>query len=185
MAPATPGMINSPEQMLLQQANVLPHMAKGGQPEMSVQDMLAYLVNAGVLPQHYAPGGLVKNIAMQSAITAPMMTEELSDIGQDIKNEKYLPAAAKSAGVGYSAFAPLNPLTGGISLATYSPELGDSTIAGFKAQEAARKQAQQEALLAQRQAELRAQRAAEMKAARIAHHGRSPLSIDETAFFKK
>ena len=185
MAPESPGMVNSPQQMLLQEANVLPHMAKGGQPSMSVQDMLAHLVNAGILPQHYAPGGMVKNIATQSALTAPMMGDELTDIGNDIKNQNYGPAAVKSAGVGYSAFAPLNPLTAGISAATYSPEIGDSTIEGYKAQEAARKQAQQEAIMAQRLAEIRAQRAAEMKAARVKHHGRSPLSIDETAFFKK
>jgi hypothetical protein len=124
MAPASPGMINSPEQMLLQQADVIPHMAQGGQPSMSIQDMLAHLVNQGVLPQHYAPGGTVKNIALQSAIAAPLMTDELSEIGQDIKNEKYLPAAMKSGAVGYSAFAPFNPLTGLISGMTYSPEAG-------------------------------------------------------------
>lgn len=185
MLPETPGMINSPKQMLLQEANVLPHMAKGGQPEMSVQDMLAYLVNAGILPQHYAPGGMVKNIATQSALTLPLMGDELTEIGQDIKNEKYLPAAAKATGAGYSAFAPYNPLTAGISLATYSPELGDATIEGFKAQEAARLQAQREELLAQRAAELQARRSAEMKAARLPHHGRASLSIEDTAFFKK
>jgi hypothetical protein len=124
MAPSSPGMLNTPKQMLVKESGVVPHMAKGGQPSMSVQDMLAYLVNQGVLPQHYAPGGTVKNIALQSAIAAPLMSEDLSEIGQDIKNEKYLPAAMKSGAVGYSAFAPFNPLTALISGMTYSPEAG-------------------------------------------------------------
>lgn len=125
MAPSSSGMLNTPKQMLMQESGIVPRLAKGGQPEsMSVQDMLAYLVNQGVLPQHYAPGGTVKNIALQSAIAAPLMSEDLTDIGEDIKKEKYLPAAMKSAAVGYSAFAPLNPLTALISGMTYSPEAG-------------------------------------------------------------
>ena len=124
MAPASPGMLNTPHQMLMQESGVVPHMAHGGQPTMSIQDMLAHLVNQGVLPKHYAPGGMVKNIALQSAIAAPLMSDELSEIGHDIKNEKYLPAAMKSGAVGYSAFAPFNPLTGLISGMTYSPEAG-------------------------------------------------------------
>lgn len=124
MAPASPGMLNTPKQMLMQESGVVPRLAKGGQPTMSTQDMLAYLVNQGILPSHYAPGGTVKNIALQSAIAAPLMSEDLSEIGQDIKEEKYLPAAMKSGAVGYSAFAPLNPLTALISGMTYSPEAG-------------------------------------------------------------
>lgn len=124
MAPASPGMLNTPKQMLMQESGVVPRLAKGGQPQMSTQDMLAYLVHQGVLPSHYAPGGMVKNIALQSALTAPLMSEELSEIGQDIKKEDYLPAALKSGAVGYSAFAPLNPLTALVSGMTYSPEAG-------------------------------------------------------------
>ena len=65
MAPATPGMVNTPKQMLMQEAGVQPHMAisgqnrlaNGGQPQMSPQDMLAALVASGHLPAHYANGG--------------------------------------------------------------------------------------------------------------------------------
>jgi len=180
MAPSSPGMLNTPKQMLMQEVGLVPHLAKGGQPEqsMSVQDMLAHLVNAGILPAHYAPGGMVKNIATQSAMTLPVMGDELTDIGLDIKNENYGPAAAKTAAAGYSAFAPINPLTAGLSLETYSPELGDGTIEGFKAQEAARRQAALEAQ--QRELYL-----AKLKASRQKHHGRTPLAIEETAFFKK
>lgn len=124
MAPSSPGMLNTPKQMLLQESGVVPRLAKGGQPQMSTQDMLAYLVNQGILPSHYAPGGVVKNIATQAGITAALVPEELSEIGHDIRDEKYLPAAMKAGSVGYSAFAPWNPLTALISGMTYSPEAG-------------------------------------------------------------
>ena len=58
MVPATPGMVHTPRQMLMQEAGVLPHLANGGQPQqMSPQDMLAALVASGHLPAHYATGG--------------------------------------------------------------------------------------------------------------------------------
>lgn len=65
MAPASPGMVNTPKQMLMQEAGIHPHMmvgsqnrlANGGQPQMSPQDMLAALVASGHLPAHYANGG--------------------------------------------------------------------------------------------------------------------------------
>lgn len=129
--PASPGMVNTPQQMLMQEAGVLPHMAKGGQPkqQMSPEDMLAALVASGHLPAHYAPGGMVKNVASQSAMTLPFMGEDLNDIGKDIANQKYVPAAMKTGAAGYSAFAPFNPLTALISGMSYSPEAGaGSTI---------------------------------------------------------
>lgn len=127
VVPASNGWLSTPKQMLMEEAGVMPHLAKGGQPTMSPQDMLAYLVNAGYLPPHYAPGGLVKNIATQSALTAPLMSDELSEIGSDIKNEKYVPALLKAGDVGYSAFAPFNPVTAFISGMTYSPTAGEGS----------------------------------------------------------
>jgi hypothetical protein len=127
--PSASKMLNTPQQMLMHETGVLPHLAGGGQPQMSPQDMLASLVASGHLPAHYAPGGLVKNIAGQSAMTLPLMGEELNDIGKDIANQKYAPAAMKTGAAGYSAFAPFNPLTALISGMTYSPEAGaGSTI---------------------------------------------------------
>ena len=127
--PSTSNMLNTPKQMLMQETGLLPHLAGGGQPQMSPQDMLASLVASGHLPAHYAPGGMVKNIAGQSAMTLPFMGEDLNDIGKDIANEKYVPAAMKTGAAGYSAFAPFNPLTALISGMTYSPEAGaGSTI---------------------------------------------------------
>lgn len=147
--PSSPGMLNTPQQMLMQEAGVLPRLAGGGQPEMSPQDMLAYLVASGHLPAHYAVGGsiphyagagLVQNVGTQAALTLPGMTEELKDIGKDISESKYLPAALKTAAAGYSAFAPWNPLTGLISGLTYSPEAGaGSTLDEWLAAEELRK----------------------------------------------
>ena len=59
MAPATPGMVNTPKQMLMQESGIPPQMmANGGQAQqMSPQDMLAALVASGHLPAHYANGG--------------------------------------------------------------------------------------------------------------------------------
>lgn len=142
--PSSPGMLNTPQQLLMQEAGTLPRLADGGQPQqqpqMSPQDMLAYLVASGHLPQHYAIGGGVQNIATQSALTLPGMTEELGDIGKDLANEKYLPAALKTGSAAYSAFAPWNPLTGLISGMTYSPEAGaGSTLDEWLAAEELRK----------------------------------------------
>jgi hypothetical protein len=41
----------------MEESGVLPHLAIGGQPQMSPQDMLAALVASGHLPAHYATGG--------------------------------------------------------------------------------------------------------------------------------
>ena len=114
--------------------------AQGGQVQMSPQDMLASLVASGHLPAHYAPGGMVKNIATQSALTLPVMGEELSDIGTDIGKGNYTPAALKTANAAYSAFAPINPLTALISGLTYSPEAGaGSTLDEYMAAKEAAK----------------------------------------------
>ena len=140
--PPSPGMLNTPQQLLMQEAGTLQHLAGGGQPQpqMSPQDMLAYLVASGHLPAHYAIGGGVQNIATQSALTLPGMTEELKDIGKDVANEKYLPAALKTGSAAYSAFAPWNPLTAVISGMTYSPEAGaGSTLDEYLAAEELRK----------------------------------------------
>ena len=114
LTPSSPGMVNTPEQMSLQEARVLPHFAAGGSDVhpsgMTPQDMLAYLVASGHLPAHYAiGGGVIKNMAGQAAMTLPGMTEDLQDIGHDIANQNYGPAAIKTGAAGYSAFAPINP----------------------------------------------------------------------------
>jgi hypothetical protein len=143
LAPQSPGMLNTPRQLLMQEVGGVPHFAAGGSNHpsgMSPQDMLAYLVASGHLPDHYAPGGLVKNVATQSAMTLPLMGEELSDIGQDIGKKDYTSAALKTGAAGYSAFAPFTPLTALISGMTYSPEAGaGSTLNEYLAAEELKK----------------------------------------------
>ncbi len=110
--------------------------AEGGSiNQMSPQDMIAAIMAQGQTPQKFATGSTVKNIASQSAFELPFIPEEAQQIAQDIKSQKYPEAAARTAGVGYSAFAPVNPLTALISGATYSPEVGDATLEGWKKQE--------------------------------------------------
>jgi hypothetical protein len=142
--PATPGWLNTPKQMLNQEAGITPAMADGGSSThpsgMTPQDMLAYLVASGHLPEHYAIGGTIQNMATQSALTLPGMGEELSDIGSDIANKKYTSAALKTGSAGYSAFAPLTPLTALLSLITHSPQArAGSTIDEWRAAEELKK----------------------------------------------
>ena len=143
LAPPSPGMLNTPHQLLMQEVGGIPHFAVGGSNHpsgMSPQDMLASLVASGHLPAHYAPGGMVKNVATQSAMTLPLMGEELSDIGSDIGNKDYTSAALKTGAAGYSAFAPWTPLTALMTGMTYSPEAGaGSTLDEWKAAEELRK----------------------------------------------
>jgi hypothetical protein len=56
-APQSPGMVNTGQQMLMDQTGVLPHFADGGQVQMSPQDMLAMLMAHGQAPKHFAKGG--------------------------------------------------------------------------------------------------------------------------------
>ena len=71
MAPATPGMVNTPKQMLMQESGIMPQMmANGGQAQqMSPQDMLAALVASGHLPAHYANGGGVMGTNYRPELT--------------------------------------------------------------------------------------------------------------------
>ena len=165
----SPGLVNTPQQMLMQQANILPHLALGG--AVTPADMQAALIVNGNTPQHFAFGGpVLSNMLGQTALALPTMQEDAQDIASDIKKQKYPEAAAKTAGSIYSAFAPINPLTSTIFAATYSPEVGDATLKGWAEQEAYRK--------------AKEQHDAELKASRPQHHGRAPLSFEQTRFNK-
>jgi hypothetical protein len=126
-----PGLANTPQQMMM------PHYAPGGsvQQNMSPADMLAAIIVNGQTPQKFAAGSLAKNIGTQAAFALPFMAEDAADIAKDIQNKKYKEAAAKTAGVGYSAFTPFNPITALISGLTYSPETGDATLDAYKRQQ--------------------------------------------------
>jgi hypothetical protein len=159
--PATNGLLKTPQQMLLEETGLPQKMAEGGQPQMSVQDMIADIMAQGQTPQKFAAGSTVKNIAGQSAIALPFIPEDARHIAQDIKAQKYPEAAVRTADVGYSAFAPLNPLTMGASLMGYSPEVGDATLEGWKKQELERQ------LMEQYKAKLKAEQLQKIKETRF------------------
>ncbi len=148
-----------------------PRLSKAEGGHISVNDMLAEIIAANQTPQKFAAGSTVKNIASQSALELPFIPEEAKQIAGNIKAQKYPEAAAQTAGVGYSAFAPINPLTALISGMTYSPEAGNSTIEGWKKQE------QERQLMEQYQAKLKADEA--QKKANLLQ------KITETRFYKK
>ena len=137
--PTTNGLLKTPQQRLMEETGLPQKLAEGGQPQMSVEDMLAAIMAQGQTPQKFAAGSLVNNIAGQSALALPFIPEEARHIAQDIKNQRYPEAAVRTADVGYSAFAPLNPLTLGASLLGYSSELGDATLDAWKKQQEERR----------------------------------------------
>ena len=59
LAPASPGMLHTPKQMLLNETGIVPKMAEGGQPQqqMSPEDMMALMLAYGQTPQKLAGGG--------------------------------------------------------------------------------------------------------------------------------
>jgi hypothetical protein len=59
LAPASPGMLHTPKQMLLNETGIMPKMAEGGQPQqqMSPEDMMALMLAYGQTPQKLAGGG--------------------------------------------------------------------------------------------------------------------------------
>lgn len=142
----TNGMLKTPQQLLMEETGLPQKFAEGGSTGLSVNDMLAAIMAQGQTPQKFAPGGSVLgNIAGQSALSLPFIKDDAQSIAQDIKAQKYPEAAVRTADVGYSAFAPLNPLTMALSLMGYSPEVGDATLEGWKKQELERKLAEEQA----------------------------------------
>ena len=154
-------MLKTPQQMLMEETGLPQKFAEGGQPRMSVEDMLAAIMAQGQTPQKFAAGSSVKNIASQSAFALPFIPEDARHIAQDIKSEKYPEAAARTAGVGFSAFAPFNPLTALISGMTYPPEVGDATLDGWKKQE------QERLMMEQYKAKLKADQLQKIKETRF------------------
>ena len=136
-------MLKTPQQLLMEESGLPQQFASGGHIQMTPQDMIAAIMAQGQEPQKFAGGSTVKNIASQSAFELPFMPEEAQHIARDIKSQKYPEAAARTAGVGYSAFAPFNPLTALISGMAYAPEVGDATLEGWKKQELERQMMEQ------------------------------------------
>ena len=162
-APVQNNMLKTPQQMLMEQTG-LPQQymyADGGSVGMSPQDMLAAIIAANQTPQKFAAGSTVKNIAGQSAFQVPFAGGYAQNISDNIKAQKYPEAAANTADLGYSAFAPLNALTMGASLMGYSPEVGDATLEGWKKQEMERQ------LMEQYKAKLKADQLQKIKETRF------------------
>ena len=69
MAPASPGLLHTPKQMLLHETGVVPKMAEGGQPQqqMSPEDMMAIMMAYGQTPQKLAGGGKPNAISPEFA----------------------------------------------------------------------------------------------------------------------
>lgn len=142
--PTSNGLLKTPQQMMMEETGLPQKLSEGGNVGMSVNDMLAAIMAQGQTPQKFAPGGSVLgNVASQSAFALPFIPEDAKQIASDIKTEKYPEAAARTAGVGFSAFAPFNPFTALISGATYAPEVGDATLEGWKKQELERQMIEQ------------------------------------------
>ena len=168
--PASPGMVNTPQQMLMQQSGIMPQFAGGGAVQMSPEDMLAELIYSGRTPEHFASGGsTLKNIGIQSGLTLPFVAEDAQLVAQSLKENKYPEAAARTAGVAYSAFAPFNPLTALLSGLTYAPETGDATL---------------DAYLAKKQEMAAAQEAEKNKKPARQPERRNVIPFTETRFYK-
>ena len=74
----SPGLVNTPQQMLMQQANILPHLALGG--AVTPADMQAALIVNGNTPQHFATGGQsIAGLYAQGAANKAAYDKELAD----------------------------------------------------------------------------------------------------------
>jgi hypothetical protein len=156
LTPASPGMLKTPQQALMEESGIQPRFfSDGGSTSMGVQDMLAELIALGYEPQKFSNGGrsTVKNIAVQTGLATPFLTEDIKNIAKDVKDKKYKEAAVRTGDVAYSALAPWNPLTAFLSGITYSPELGDATLDTYNKQKAAEAARQQEMIRAQARAQ--------------------------------
>ena len=77
----SPGLVNTPQQMLMQQANVLPRFAFGGHVQnLSPADMQASLIVNGNTPQNFKTGGeSIASLYGKSAADKAAYDKELAD----------------------------------------------------------------------------------------------------------
>lgn len=96
--PQTSDLLNTPQQMLMQESGIMPHFSQGG--NMSPQDMLATMMAHGQTPQHFAKGGasekmtfnIGKNIGDRvNALTDDEIREYLKRAGHKITDYKTVP----------------------------------------------------------------------------------------------
>lgn len=125
LAPASPGMVNTGEQMLLNQMDILPHFAEGGSTNISPEDMLAALIAHGQEPQRFKEGGsategmiarlrkLFKHLPMpqtaslgiNAAMGLPGATKAHENLQKNLQDGNYGAAAQNAYELG-SSFSP-------------------------------------------------------------------------------
>ena len=111
----SPGLVNTPQQMLMQQANILPHLALGG--AVTPADMQAALIVNGNTPQHFATGGhpesfleklkaLLKHVPMPATLNVglglPGAYEEHENLQKNLQGGNYGSAANNALHLGAS-----------------------------------------------------------------------------------
>jgi len=96
--PQTSDLLNTPQQILMQESGIMPHFAQGG--SLSPQDMLAAIIAHGQEPQHFQKGGssekmtfnIGKNIGDRvNALTDDEIREYLKRAGHKITDYKVVP----------------------------------------------------------------------------------------------
>jgi len=101
--PQTSDLLNTPQQMLMQESGIMPHFAQGG--GLSPQDMLAAIIAHGQEPQHFQKGGgsekmtfnIGKNIGDRvNALTDDEIREYLKRAGHKITDYKVVPPRPNS-----------------------------------------------------------------------------------------
>jgi hypothetical protein len=124
-APQSPGLVNSGQQMLLNQTGILPQFADGGSTRTSAEDMLAELFVNGELPQHLKDGGKAEqtllerlkklfkhvpmpataSLAVNAGLNGPGAMEAHHNLQENLQGDKYGAAAQNAYELG-SAFSP-------------------------------------------------------------------------------
>jgi hypothetical protein len=130
----SPGLINTPQQMMLQQANALPQYAPGGSvyQNLSPADMQAAMIVNGQTPQRFATGGhalkqLLTSMGLGGLFAAPEVVQAAQHASEGKKGE-----AVGNIFNAASMFAP-PPIAAGL-MALAPSELGDSTLDAYKKQ---------------------------------------------------
>lgn len=134
MTPASPGLLKTPQQLLLEESGVTRKFADGGSTTMSVQDMLAALIAAGYQPQRMNAGGKPKSFAkkmIMPGLLAGMLAPDIALATQEAKEGKYGEAAG-TAGLIASGFLP-GPLQA-LLFGLMPSELGKGTLEDYYAE---------------------------------------------------
>ena len=145
-APASPGMVNTGQQMLLNQTGIVPHFADGGQVQMSPQDMLAALIAHNQAPQYFAKGGSSVMNALKEAKHKPIQSAFNLFNFSDVANEAYKAAQHAQHGRPVQAFESGFNAAAGIPAALPNVPMGVSLAVPLAGQQITEQTAQHMAL---------------------------------------